>query len=44
MGGGGAPTLIGFLAANGLFSMGFIGAGIAISMVACLPIFLKFNE
>lgn len=44
MGGGGAPTLIGFLAANGFFSMAFIGAGITILMFAFLPIFLKFNE
>lgn len=44
LGGGGAPTLIGFLAANGFFSMGFIGAGITILMFAFLPIFLKFNE
>ncbi|WP_319576996.1 MFS transporter [uncultured Desulfobacter sp.] len=44
IGGGAAPTLIGFLAANGFFSMGFIGAGITILMFAFLPIFLKFNE
>ena len=44
IGGGGAPILIGFLAANGFFSMGFVCAGIAILMFAFLPIFLKFNE
>lgn len=44
MGGGGVPTLIGFFAENGFFAMGFIGAGIAISAAALLPVFLKIEK
>jgi NNP family nitrate/nitrite transporter-like MFS transporter len=44
MGGGAAPTLIGFLADNGFFAMGFVGAGIAISAAALLPFFLKIEK
>ena len=44
MGGGGAPLLIGILADNGFFATGFIGAGIAISAGALLPIFLNFKD
>jgi hypothetical protein len=32
------------LADNGLFATGFIGAGIAISAGALLPIFLSFKD
>ncbi|MDY0375890.1 MAG: hypothetical protein RBQ72_09190 [Desulfobacterium sp.] len=42
--GGGAPTLIGFFAENGFFAMGFIGASIAISAAALLPLFLKIEK
>ncbi|MBA3012210.1 MAG: MFS transporter [Desulfobacula sp.] len=44
MGGGAAPTLIGFLADNGFFAMGVVGAGIAISAAALLPFFLKIEK
>jgi MFS family permease len=44
LGGGAVPTLIGFLADNGFFAMGFVGAGIAISTAALLPFFLKIEK